>query len=268
MTTSNSTHETPLLEVRDVTKNYGHVQALRGVSLSVPEGQVIGLIGDNGAGKSTLVRMLSGAEQPDTGSILVRGRHVSLSSPGASQHEGIETVFQDLALAPDLDAASNLFLGRERRHPGPLGALGWMDRAGMRNKAKTVFSSLGVQIADVRSPIATYSGGQRQGVAVARAAHWANHLLILDEPTAALGVAQTKSVLDLIKRVRDRGIAVLLISHNMPDVMNVCDRITVLRLGARVADIPVDEATTDGLVSAMTGASTLTSPRAISQDIR
>lgn len=260
MTTPPADTETPLLEVHNVTKSYGHVLALRGVSLTVPAGQVVGLIGDNGAGKSTLVKMLSGAEQPDSGSIRVRGRDVIFTDPLAAQRHGIETVFQDLALAPDLDAASNLYLGRERRQRGLLGALGWMDRAAMRDEARSVFSRLGVEIANVREPIATYSGGQRQGVAVARAAYWAHSMLILDEPTAALGVVQTKGVLDLIRRVRDSGISVLLISHNMPDVMSVCDRITVLRLGTRVADIPVSEATTDGLVSTMTGASTIANP--------
>lgn len=245
----------PALEVRGITKRYGHVEALRGVDLIVPPGHVVGLIGDNGAGKSTLIKILSGAEQPDTGEVLLRGARTTLHTPTAARAMGIETVFQDLALAPDLDAASNLFLGRERHNGGFRGWLGWLDRSAMRREASAAFERLGVQIKDVSAPIASYSGGQQQGVAVARSAFWAHTVLLLDEPTAALGVVQTGQVLQLIRRVRDSGIAVVLISHNMPDVLAVCDRITVLRLGRRVSDLTIKDATTERLVADMTGAS-------------
>ncbi len=258
--------QAPVLEVRGITKRYGHVEALRGVDLVVPLATVVGLIGDNGAGKSTLVKILSGAEQPDSGELLLHGKPTTLATPVAAHAAGIETVFQDLALAPDLDAASNLFLGRERRRTGPLGWLGWLDRSGMRREASEAFERLGVQIKDVTGPIASYSGGQRQGVAVARSAFWAHTVLLLDEPTAALGVVQTRQVLQLIRRVRDSGIAVVLISHNMPDVLTVCDRITVLRLGRRVSDISIEEAATERLVADMTGASTVNDPRTATID--
>jgi simple sugar transport system ATP-binding protein len=245
----------PVLEVRGITKRYGHIEALRGVDLTVPPGRVMGLIGDNGAGKSTLIKILSGAEQPDSGEILLRGARTTLQSPTAAHAMGIETVFQDLALAPDLDSVGNLFLGRERRHTGARGWLGWLDRGGMRREATEAFERLGVQIQDITAPIASLSGGQRQGVAVARSAFWAHTVLLLDEPTAALGIVQTAQVLRLIRRVRDSGISVVLISHNMPDVLAVCDRITVLRLGRRVSDLAIADATTERLVADMTGAS-------------
>lgn len=244
----------PVLTVRGMHKSYGHVQALRGADLDVPAASVVGLVGDNGAGKSTMLKILSGVEKCDAGSIVLRGSAISIDSPAAARAHGIETVYQDLAIAPDLDAVGNLFLGRERRRAGMRGRLGVLDNASMRREAQQTFARLGVRITDITAPIATYSGGQRQGVAVARAAHWAQELLFLDEPTAALGVIQTRQVLDLIRRVRDTGVAVVLVSHSMPDVLAVCDRITVLRLGRRVADIPAAEASTERLVAAMTGA--------------
>jgi simple sugar transport system ATP-binding protein len=245
--------DTAVLQVRGVSKSYGHVEALRGVDLDVPAGQVTALIGDNGAGKSTLIKILSGTEQPDDGQILLHGALCHLSSPIAARAAGLETVFQDLALAPDLDAAANLFLGRELRRRGIRGLLGWLDKPAMRKSATDAFTSLGVAIKDVAAPIASYSGGQRQGVAVARSAHWAKTVLLLDEPTAALGVVQTRHVLDLIRRIRDTGIAVILVSHSMPDVLAVSDRISVLRLGRRVADLSRAQASTEALIAAMTG---------------
>lgn len=243
-----------VLSARGLTKSYGHVEALRGADLDVPHASIVGLVGDNGAGKSTMLKILSGVEQSDAGTINLRGEPIKIDSPSAARGHGIETVYQDLALAPDLDAVGNLFLGRERLHRGIPGWLGALDNAAMRREACETFAQLGVRIKDVSAPIATYSGGQRQGVAVARAAHWAHQLLFLDEPTAALGVVQTRHVLDLIRRVRDSGVAVVLVSHNMPDVLDVCDRITVLRLGQRVADISARDADTEQLVAAMTGA--------------
>jgi simple sugar transport system ATP-binding protein len=248
-----------LLRVRGVTKSYAHVQALRGVDLDVAPGAVIGLVGDNGAGKSTLVKILSGTERPDGGTIELAGEDVRFETPLEARRHGVETVYQDLALAPELDAADNFFLGRELRRGGLLGALGWRDTKRMRAETAAAFERLNVRIKDQREPVSTYSGGQRQSVAVARAVNWADRLLMLDEPTAALGVPQTRQVLDLIRRVRDLGVAVILISHNMPDVLAVCDRVSVLRLGRRVLDAPTADITGDDLVAAMTGTAELAS---------
>lgn len=242
----------PLLEARDLVKAYGHVNALSGANFALHEGEVVALIGDNGAGKSTLVKCLSGAEAPDAGEIRFAGRPVTLSGPTAARRLGIETVFQDLALAPDLDPAMNLFLGRELFRPGVLGRLGVLDRRRMRAEAEEAFGSLGITLRRLRTPIATLSGGQRQAVAVARAVAWATKVVFMDEPTAALGVVQTARVLDLIKSVRDSGIAVVLVSHNMPQVVEIADRVEVLRLGQRVAVFDHAEATVERLVTAMT----------------
>jgi len=243
----------PLLEARSVTKRYGHVQALDGASFAVLPGEVVALIGDNGAGKSTLVKVLSGAIRPDGGEILVEGEPVSLSSPVDARRHGIETVYQDLALAPDLDAAANLYLGREI-YLVPL--LRVLNRSAMRRSAVSAFAELGVELPDVSAPVATLSGGQRQSVAVARAVAFASKVIFMDEPTAALGVVQRGRVLDNIRRVRDRGISVVLISHNMPEVLAVADRVEVLRLGRRVARFTASEASLEQLVGAMTGALT------------
>jgi simple sugar transport system ATP-binding protein len=179
---------------------------------------------------------------------------VHVESPVAARRLGIETVYQDLALAPELDPAANLYLGREILRPGVLGHLGFLDKRAMRRSSRESFDSLGVALQDVTAPVATMSGGQRQGVAVARAVTWASKVVFMDEPTAALGVVQTRAVLDLIRRVRDRGVAVVLISHNMPEVLEVSDRIEVLRLGQRVAQFQAGDVTMEQLVGAMTGA--------------
>ncbi|GAB3685221.1 ATP-binding cassette domain-containing protein [Saccharopolyspora tripterygii] len=244
----------PLLEARDLVKRYGSVEALRGASFTVHPGEVVALIGDNGAGKSTLVKCLSGVEQPDSGQILVDGTPVSLDSPSAARGHGIETAYQDLAVAPDLDPAANLFLGREIRRPGLLGKLGMLDKAKMRAEATEQFAKFGVALPDLSVPIGALSGGQRQSVAVARSVAWASRLVFLDEPTAALGVVQRERVLDVVRRVRDNGMAVVLISHNMPEVLSVADRVEVLRLGSRVARFKASEAKLEDLVGAMTGA--------------
>jgi simple sugar transport system ATP-binding protein len=244
----------PLLEARGLVKHYGGVEALRGASFAVRPGEVVALIGDNGAGKSTLVKCLSGAEQPDAGEVLMDGRAVLLDSPTAARRHGIETVYQDLAVAPDLDPAANLFLGRELFRGGLLGRLGMLDKAEMRRRAAGEFARLGVQLQNIDVPIRSLSGGQRQSVAVARSVVWASKVVFMDEPTAALGVVQRERVLDVIRRVRDSGIAVVLISHNMPEVLAVSDRVEVLRLGRRVARFSTAEATLEDLVGAMTGA--------------
>jgi simple sugar transport system ATP-binding protein len=244
----------PLLEARGIAKRFGHVEALRGANFTARGGEVTALIGDNGAGKSTLVKCLSGTQLPDTGEILFAGQPVRLDSPNAARRVGIETVFQDLSLAPDLDPAANLFLGREILRPGLLGRLGVLDRRAMRTRAVSAFDDLGVTLKDNRAPVAGLSGGQRQSVAVARAVAWASQLVFMDEPTAALGVLQRERVLDTIRRIRDRGIAVVLISHNMPEVLAVADRVEVLRLGRRVARFAGAGTSLEDLVGAMTGA--------------
>ncbi|GGM35624.1 sugar ABC transporter ATP-binding protein [Longimycelium tulufanense] len=243
-----------LLEARNVVKHYGSVEALRGASFEVRAGEVVALIGDNGAGKSTLVKCLSGVEQPDSGEILLDGRRVRLDSPTRARALGIETVYQDLAVAPDLDPAANLFLGRELRRRGLFGWLGMVDKAEMRRRAAEQFQRLGVRVQSLDVPIGSLSGGQRQGVAVTRAVVWANRVVFMDEPTAALGVVQRERVLEVIRRVRDSGIAVVLISHNMPEVQAVADRVEVLRLGRRVARFRAADVTLEELVGAMTGA--------------
>ena len=244
----------PLLEARDLHKSFGRVRALRGANFTLFPGEVVALIGDNGAGKSTLVKCISGVLQPDSGEILVEGSPVHIDSAVAAREVGIETVYQDLALAPDLDPAANLFLGREVLRPGLLGHLGFIDKGAMRDRSREAFGSLGIGLQSTASPIATLSGGQRQGVAVSRAVMWASKVVFMDEPTAALGVVQTRHVLDLIRRVRDTGVSVVLISHNMPEVLEVADRIEVLRLGTRVARFTASEASMEDLVGAMTGA--------------
>lgn len=242
----------PLLEARNIRRRFGHVHALDGANFAVYSGEICALIGDNGAGKSTLVKILSGADRPDEGCILLDGNEVSLSSPTVAQQLGIATVYQDLALAPELAASENLFLGREILHPGLLGRLGFLNRREMRRRAAEQFARLSVRLRSPSVPISALSGGQRQSVAIARAALWADKVIFMDEPTAALGVLQTGRVLDLIRQVRDQGIAVVLISHNMSQVMEIADRIEVLRLGRRVARIEKKAATVESLVTAMT----------------
>ncbi|MFL6142223.1 MAG: ATP-binding cassette domain-containing protein [Labedaea sp.] len=245
-----------VLEAVDVVKQYGSVEALRGASFTAAAGEVVALIGDNGAGKSTLVKCIVGAEQPTSGTIRFDGKEVRFGSPTAARQVGIETVYQDLAVAPELDPAANLFLGRELRRPGILGLLGMLDKAEMKRRAATEFDRLGIQLQNMDVPIGSLSGGQRQSVAVARSVVWASKVVFMDEPTAALGVVQRERVLDVIRRVRDEGIAVVLISHNMPEVLAVSDRVEVLRLGRRVARFKAADATLEDLVGAMTGALT------------
>ena len=240
-----------LLEARGIVKRYGHVQALDGASFTVYPGEVVALIGDNGAGKSTFTKVLSGVIRPDSGQILVNGEQVQLSGPVDARKHGIETVYQDLALAPDLDAAANLYLGRELYL---IPALKVLNRKEMRRRAVTAFAQLGIQLPDVAAPVGALSGGQRQSVAVARAVAFASKVIFMDEPTAALGVVQRERVLDTIRRVREQGISVVLISHNMPEVLAVADRVEVLRMGRRVARYRASDTSIEELVGAMTGA--------------
>jgi simple sugar transport system ATP-binding protein len=243
----------PTLTARGVTKRYGHVVALQGVDFDAYQGEVVALIGDNGAGKSTFVKIISGTLAMDEGEIRIDGAPVELGTPNAARRAGIETVYQDLALAMDLDTPSNLFLGRELRRSGILGSLGFLDKRAMRREALAAFQALGVRPGDPDRPVSFLSGGQSQSVAVARASAWAKRFVIMDEPTAALGHVQTERVLDLIRRVRDRGICVILISHNLPDVLKVADRIEVLRLGRRVAQFHANSTSLGEVVAAMTG---------------
>jgi simple sugar transport system ATP-binding protein len=246
--------EQPLLEARGIVKSFGRVQALAGADLTVYPSEVLALVGDNGAGKSVLVKTLVGVYQPDGGEILFEGRAVDIRTPQQARAIGIETVYQDLALAAEIDPAANMFLGRELRRPGPLGKLGFLDKAAMRRRSEEVFRDLGVRIQDTSAPVANMSGGQRQGIAIARAVSWASKIVFMDEPTAALGVVQTRNVLEQIKRVRDRGLSVVLISHNLPEIFEVADRIEVLRLGERVARLRPSEVSMEDVVAAMTGA--------------
>ncbi|MEU5949398.1 ATP-binding cassette domain-containing protein [Micromonospora sp. NPDC047465] len=245
-----------LLEARGVRKRFGAVEALRGANFSVHPGEVVALMGDNGAGKSTLIKTICGVHGPDEGEILFHGKSIAGWTPSEIHAMGIETVYQDLALAPDLDTAANLYLGRELLAKGLLGRLGVLDKKRMATHAQQVLTELNVNIKDASAPVAMLSGGQQQSVAVARAVTWANKLVIMDEPTAALGVPQTRAVLDLIRRVRDSGRSVVLISHSLPDVMAVSDRIEVLRLGRRVARLTTRDTTEEQIVGAMTGAFT------------
>ncbi|MEO6715225.1 MAG: ATP-binding cassette domain-containing protein [Mycobacteriales bacterium] len=251
---------TAMLQASGICKNYGHVEVLREVDFEVHAGEVTALIGDNGAGKSTLVKILSGAISLDKGQILLDGRPVSMSSPTQARELGIETVYQDLALAPELGPAENTFAGREILKGGFLGKLGVLDKKEMRAQASNAFTSMGTDVKDMDAPVGALSGGQKQSVAICRSVMWADKVIFMDEPTAALGVRQTGKVLELVRRVAEKGVAVVLISHNMPEVLEVADSIHVLRLGKRVAQYRRGEATVEHLVGAMTGALELASP--------
>jgi fructose transport system ATP-binding protein len=247
---------TPVLSARRLVKTYGHVVGLDGVSLELFPGEVLAIIGDNGAGKTTLIKCLTGAEIPDEGEIELDGKRVHFRRPQDAREAGIETVYQSLAVSPALDVAANMYLGRELRRPGFLGSvLRMVDTKTMRARARDELTELGIStLQDVAVPIENLSGGQRQAVAVARAAAFGSKVVVLDEPTAALGVRESNQVLDLIKRLRERGIPVILISHNMPHVFEVADRIHIQRLGKKAATItPQSHSMTDA-VAIMTGA--------------
>jgi fructose transport system ATP-binding protein len=248
-----------VLEARGLHKHFGHVIGLAGVDLYLDRGEVLGVIGDNGAGKSTLIKCLSGALSPDSGTITLEGKQVSFKSPLDSRLAGIETVYQTLALSPGLDIASNMFLGREERAKNVLGKLArTLDTRGMRARAREQMDKLGIStLQDMTQRVETLSGGQRQAVAVARAATFGSKVIILDEPTAALGVRESNQVLELIKRLRDQGMPVILISHNMPHVFDVADRIHIQRLGRCAGVITPKSHTMDQAVAIMTGASVL-----------
>jgi fructose transport system ATP-binding protein len=252
-----ATQETrqPILQAKGLYKRYGHVTAIDGADFELYPGEILAVIGDNGAGKSSLIKALSGAVIPDSGEILLDGKPAKFRSPLDARAAGIETVYQDLAVSPALDIATNLFLGREQRRAGPLGSIFRMvDKAAMKKTAAEHMQRLQIGIRSMSQPVETLSGGQRQGVAVARAAAWAQKLVIMDEPTAALGVRESGQVLELIRRVRDNGLPVILISHNMPHVFEIADRIHIHRLGKRAAVVTPQTHTMHEVVGIMTGA--------------
>jgi D-xylose transport system ATP-binding protein len=247
-----SPERVPLLELDGISKTFGAVSALTDVHFDVYPGEVVALVGDNGAGKSTLIKAIAGIYEIDHGTIKWLGHEVSIHTPTDSTALGIATVYQDLALCDNLDVVANLYLGRESaRLQGPLGVL---DEVAMERQSISVLRRLSVKIPSVRTQIANLSGGQRQSVAVARSVLWENKVVLLDEPTAALGVAQTKEVLDLVRRLRDEGRGVVIISHNLVDVFEVADRITVLRLGRYVGTYDARSVGREQLVALMTGA--------------
>jgi D-xylose transport system ATP-binding protein len=245
------TESHPVLELRGVSKRFGAVQALYQVDFRVAAGEVVALVGDNGAGKSTLIKCIAGIHPADEGEVLFEGQPVNIHGPKDAARLGIEVVYQDLALADNLDVVQNMFLGREE-----LDSFRRLDEVDMERRASKTLSDLSVTtIRSVRQTVAGLSGGQRQSVAVAKAVMWNSKLVILDEPTAALGVAQTRQVLDLVKRLSDQGLAVALVTHNMHDVFEVADRITVLRLGQNVAEFDTKETTQAKVVEAITAGS-------------
>jgi fructose transport system ATP-binding protein len=246
----------PILEAHGLVKSFGHVIGLNGADIELYPGEVLAIIGDNGAGKSTLVKCLTGALSPDAGTIRLAGQIASFKRPLDARVLGIETVYQTLALAPALDIATNLYLGREKRRRGPLGSwLRMLDWAAMRRGAKEFLKALGIaNIQNISQAVETLSGGQRQAVAVARAAAFGTKVIILDEPTAALGVRETNQVLQLIRDLRSRGLPVILISHNMPQVFALADRVQIMRLGQRVAVVTPATCSMENAVAIMTGA--------------
>ena len=250
---------TPVLSAKRLVKTYGHVVGLDGVSLDLYAGEVLAIIADNGACKTTLIKCLTGAEIPDGGELSLDGKPVHFRRPQDARDAGIETVYQSLAVSPALDVAANMYLGREIRRPGPLGSVFRMlDTKTMRKNARAELTRLGIStLQDVTVAIENLSGGQRQAVAVARAAAFGSKVVVLDEPTAALGVRESNQVLELIKRLRDNGVPVILISHNMPHVFEVADRIHIQRLGKRAGTITPTSHTMSEAVAIMTGAQKL-----------
>jgi simple sugar transport system ATP-binding protein len=243
-----------ILEAEDVQKRFGRVEALRDADFELRNGEVHAIVGDNGAGKSTLIKIISGVYHPDGGELRLDGEPVEIHNPREARELGIETVYQDLALADDLDAAANLFLGREEYLPPPLGSLGFLDRKAMRQRAEEEMRRLKIGIQSVDQRVVDLSGGQRQAVAVARAIAWGRRIVIMDEPTAALGVRESQMVLEMIRDIHEHGLSVLMISHNLPEVFLVSDRITVLRLGRTIATIDTKESSVEAVVGMMTGA--------------
>ncbi|HSN77661.1 MAG TPA: ATP-binding cassette domain-containing protein [Anaerolineae bacterium] len=245
---------TPLLQAVSLTKRFGGLTAVDSASLDVHVGEVIGLVGDNGAGKSTFIKMVAGVYQPDEGEIYFEGHKVSFSGPRAARDLGIETIYQDLALAENLDVGSNIFLGREIKNHYLGGAIKTLNRPKMRQESANVLSRLDIVIPSLAQQIRNLSGGQRQSVAIARTIYWNAKMVIMDEPTAALGVTEQRKVLTLVRTLCDQGVPVVIISHNMQDVFAVADRIVVMRRGKKVGERLAKQATPDEIVSLMVGA--------------
>ena len=245
---------TPVLSLKGVSKSFGPVQALSDVDFDVHPGEVVALVGDNGAGKSTLVKVIAGIHPADEGSMEFEGRAVTVNGPSDAVELGIATVYQDLALSDNLDVVENLYLGREKVADGPTAAVGQLDEVAMEKRTGELLQNLAVTITDLRAEVGTMSGGQRQQVAIARSLLGEPKLVLLDEPTAALGVRQTAQVLALIRRLKEQGHAVVVISHNLADVFEVADRIFVLRLGRKAGDFAADRTNQEEVVAAITGA--------------
>jgi ABC-type sugar transport system ATPase subunit len=243
----------PILQVKDLYKRFGGLVAVDHVSLDIYPGEVVGLLGDNGAGKSTLIKMISGVYKPDGGQLLLDSQAVSFSTPLEARRRGIETIYQDLALCENLDASANIFLGREKmRHQ--LGIFRVLHRSYMLRESRKVLDQLDIRIPELRNPIRQLSGGQRQAVSIARAVYWDAHLMIMDEPTAALGVSEQLKVLELIRTLRKQGVPVILISHNMQDVFAVADRAIVMRRGSKAGEVRISDTTENEVVGLMVGA--------------
>ena len=243
-----------LLRINNLTKRFGGLTAVNGVSLDVNIGEVIGLLGDNGAGKSTLIKMVSGVYQPDDGEIFFNGQQVEFASPRVARDLGIETIYQDLALAENLDVGSNIFLGREVLRSYLGGLVKTVDRTKMREEAVKALDRLNIRLPSLTQQVLNLSGGQRQAVAIARSIYWNAKLMIMDEPTAALGVSEQRKVLRLVRTLCDQGVPVIIISHNMQDVFAVSTRIIVMRRGKKVGERITDQTTPDEIVSLMVGA--------------
>jgi simple sugar transport system ATP-binding protein len=246
----------PILELRNISKSYGSVRALSDVSFKAYAGEVIGLVGDNGAGKSSLIKTISGVHAPDAGEIYVDGVLRHWKSPHDSMAAGIETLYQDSGLAPDLTIGSNIFLGREVKKKGALGRLGFLDQRTMERRALVELDKVGITVPPSKRTVSQLSGGQRQAVAIGRAVMWAKHVIILDEPTNHLGARQSQEVLKVIRAAREQGICVLFISHTLPHVLEVTDRIIVLRLGRVVRDSLTTDYTVESLLGTITGLNT------------
>jgi len=247
----------PVLKAEGIAKNYGSVVALEKVDFEIGKGEVVGLVGDNGAGKSTFIKVLSGVHKRDRGRLLLDGEEVNFNNPKEAISAGIETVYQDLAIAPHLDVYSNIFLGREETFKGLFGKMGFVNRKVMKEFVIEELKRLRITINSVDQKVGTLSGGQRQCVAIARSVAWGNKIIIMDEPTAALGVEQSQMVLNLINEIKARGLSVILISHTLPHVMEVCDKITVLRLGETIANLNRNETSLDEVVQWITGSKTM-----------
>jgi D-xylose transport system ATP-binding protein len=246
----------PVLEVQGATKRFGAVTALSDVSLALGRGEILALVGDNGAGKSTLIKCVSGAHRLDRGRVCVDGGVVALRSPMHARHQGIETVYQDLSLFDNLSVVANLFAGRELTSPGRRRFPGWLRNRAMTARVAEILGQLEVNIPNLHAPVGLLSGGQRQAIAVARAVTFATRLVILDEPTAALGVRETRNVLRLVKRLPQRGVSVIIISHNLEQVAEVADRVVVMRRGTNVGEAPPDAEHHDRIVGLIVGAQT------------